>query len=114
GADFFLMPSRYEPCGLNQLYSLRYGTVPVVRKTGRLADTVVPYFSAGGKGNKATVFAFETPQREVLLSTILLALRVYRDKEEWQALMRRGMKQDFSWQRSARQYVELYERARAV
>ncbi|TLY21460.1 MAG: glycogen synthase [Nitrospirae bacterium] len=114
GADLSLMPSRYEPCGLNQLYSLRYGTVPVVRKTGGLADTVVPYLSAGGKGNKATGFAFETPQPEVLLSTILLALRVYRDKEEWQALMRRGMKQDFSWQRSAKQYVELYERARAV
>jgi len=114
GADLFLMPSRYEPCGLNQQYSLRYGTVPVVRKTGGLADTVVPYVPAGEKGNKATGFAFETPQPEVLLSAILLALRVYRDKEEWLALMRRGMKQDFSWQRSAKQYVELYQRALAI
>ena len=114
GSDLFLMPSRYEPCGLNQQYSLRYGTVPVVRKTGGLADTVVPYLPAGGKGNKATGFVFETPQPEALLSTILLALRVYRDKEEWQALMRRGMKQDFSWHHSAKQYVELYERALAL
>jgi starch synthase len=69
---------------------------------------------AGEKGKKATGFAFDAPQPEVLLSTILLALRVYRDKEEWQGLMRRGMKQDFSWQRSAKQYVELYERALAL
>ncbi len=110
GADLFLMPSRYEPCGLNQLYSLRYGTVPIVRRTGGLADTVVPYLPVPNAGATATGFAFETPHPEVLLSTILLALRVYRDKEEWHALMRRGMRQDFSWEHSARQYVDLYLR----
>jgi starch synthase len=114
GADLFLMPSRYEPCGLNQLYSLRYGTVPVVRKTGGLADTVVPYVPDVRSGAAATGFSFEKPEPEVLLSTLLLALRVYRDKEEWAGLMRRGMQQDFSWQRSAKQYVELYRRAMAV
>ena len=108
------MPSRYEPCGLNQLYSLRYGTVPVVRKTGGLADTVVPYMLDVRSGAEATGFSFEKPEPEVLLSTLLLALRVYRDKEEWAGLMRRGMQQDFSCQRSATQYVELYKRARAV
>jgi starch synthase len=114
GADLFLMPSRYEPCGLNQQYSLRYGTVPVVRKTGGLADTVVPYVPDVRSGAAATGFSFEKPEPEVLLSTLLLALRVYRDKEEWAGLMRRGMQQDFSWQRSAKQYVELYRRAMAV
>jgi starch synthase len=114
GADLFLMPSRYEPCGLNQLYSLRYGTVPVVRKTGGLADTVAPYVPDARLGSAATGFGFEKPEPEVLLATILLALRVYRDKEEWAGLMRRGMQQDFSWQRSAKQYVELYRRALAV
>lgn len=113
GADLFLMPSRYEPCGLNQLYSLRYGTVPVVRKTGGLADTVAPYAPDVRSGAVATGFSFETPEPEVLLSTLFLALRVYRDKEEWTGLMRRGMQQDFSWQRSAGQYVELYQRAMA-
>lgn len=114
GSDLFLMPSRYEPCGLNQQYSLRYGTVPIVRKTGGLADTVIPYLPVAHAGATATGFAFEAPEPEVLLSTILLALRVYRDKEEWHALMRNGMRQDFSWQHSARQYVELYERALAI
>jgi len=114
GADLFLMPSRYEPCGLNQLYSLRYGTVPVVRKTGGLADTVVPYAPDVRSGSAATGFSFEKPEPEVLLSTMFLALRVYRDKDEWAGLMQRGMQQDFSWQRSAKQYVDLYERALAV
>ncbi len=111
GADLFLMPSRYEPCGLNQLYSLRYGTVPIVRNTGGLADTVVPYVPDARLGAAATGFGFEKPEPEVLLGALLLALRVYCDKEEWAGLMRRGMMQDFSWRRSARQYVELYQRA---
>jgi starch synthase len=109
GSDLMLVPSRYEPCGLTQLYGLRYGAVPIVRRTGGLADTVVPY--RPDARSAATGFSFEKPDPEVLLSTILLALEVYRDKEEWTALMVRGMKQDFSWQRSAKQYVELYERA---
>ncbi len=114
GADLFLMPSRYEPCGLNQQYSLRYGTVPVVRTTGGLADTVVPYAPGVRSGAAATGFSFEKPDPDVLLSTLMLALRVYRDKEAWTGLMRRGMQQDCSWQRSARQYVDLYRRALAV
>jgi starch synthase len=114
GADFFLMPSRYEPCGLSQMYSLRYGTVPIVRRTGGLADTVVPYLPDASAADSATGFAFESSHPEVLLSTVLLALRVYRDKEEWQALVRRGMRQDNSWRHSAKQYIELYERARSA
>jgi starch synthase len=112
GADLMLVPSRYEPCGLTQLYSLRYGAVPIVRRTGGLADTVVPY--RPDARSSATGFSFEKPDPEVLLSTILLALEAYRDKEEWTALMMRGMKQDFSWERSAKQYVELYERTMAL
>ena len=114
GADLMLMPSRYEPCGLTQLYSLRYGTVPVVRRTGGLADTVVPYLPASSSQETATGFTFVLPGPEVFLSTVLLALQVYRDKEEWLRLVRRGMQQDFSWQRSAKQYVELYERTLAL
>lgn len=113
GADLFLMPSRYEPCGLNQLYSLRYGTVPVVRATGGLADTIIPYLP-GQAGKTATGFAFESAHPEVLLRTLHLALQVYRDKREWTALIRRGMQQDFSWKRSAKSYVKLYERALAL
>ena len=112
GADLILVPSRYEPCGLTELYSLRYGTVPIVRKTGGLADTVVPY--RPDARSSATGFSFEKPDPEVLLSTILLALEVHRDKEEWTALMKRGMKQDFSWQRSAQEYVKLYQRMLAL
>src|SRR5205807_7060896 len=93
-----------------QLYSLRYGTVPVVRKTGGLADTVVPYLP-GAANTTATGFTFEAPHSEVLLNTLLLALQVFRDKKEWHALINRGMRQDFSWRRAARQYVELYQRA---
>ncbi len=114
GADLMLVPSRYEPCGLTQLYSLRYGTVPVVRGTGGLADTVAPYLPRGSSNSAATGFAFEAPHSEVLLSAVLLALQVYRDKEEWHELVSRGMRQDFSWRRSAQQYVELYKRALAV
>ena len=113
GADMFLMPSRYEPCGLNQLYSLSYGTVPIVRKTGGLADTVVPYLPGDKKG-KGTGFGFELPHPEVFFAMILLALQVFRDEEEWQKLMLRGMRQDFSWRHSAREYVKLYEKAFAV
>jgi starch synthase len=110
GADIFLMPSRYEPCGLNQLYSLSYGTVPIVRKTGGLADTVVPYLPGDKKG-KGTGFVFELPHPEVLLATVLLAIQVFRDEEEWRRLKLRGMRQDFSWPHSAREYVKLYEKA---
>ncbi len=108
GADLFLMPSRYEPCGLNQQYSLRYGTVPVVRQTGGLADTVVPYAPRALQEGRATGFMFHEPSPEALLTTVLLALRVWKDKREWASLMRADMATDVSWKHSARSYGELY------
>lgn len=114
GADMFLMPSRYEPCGLNQLYSLRYGTVPIVRRTGGLADTVVPYSPLAVKERRATGFIFGEATSEALLNTVLLALRVYRDPEEWRSLVLAGMRTDVSWARSARAYEQLYRRVLAL
>jgi starch synthase len=110
GADLFLMPSRYEPCGLSQLYSLRYGTVPVVRKTGGLADTVVAYTPQTAAEGRATGFAFTDATPEALLTTILLALRVYANRTEWLSLMQAGMATDVSWGRSAEAYITLYRR----
>jgi starch synthase len=110
GADLFLMPSRYEPCGLSQLYSLRYGTVPVVRKTGGLADTVVAYTPRTAADGSATGFSFQEPTPEALLTTILLALRVHANRAEWAALMQAGMATDVSWGKSAKAYVALYQR----
>jgi starch synthase len=112
GADIFLMPSRYEPCGLSQLYSLRYGTVPIVRKTGGLADTVVAYTPRTAAEGKATGFAFTEATPDALLTTILLALRVYANREEWKGLMKAAMATDVSWARSADAYVALYQRLR--
>jgi starch synthase len=110
GGDLFLMPSRYEPCGLSQLYSLRYGTVPLVRRTGGLADTVLPYSPDAVKEGRATGFLFDDPTKEALLATVLLALRVYERRQEWQSLIQAGMSADVSWAKSARAYVELYRR----
>lgn len=109
GADLFLMPSRYEPCGLNQMYSLRYGTVPVVRATGGLDDTVQDPPSSGSAGNG---FKFRHPRGDALLAALARAVSLYRRPREWKSLMRRGMAEDFSWTRSARGYEELYERCR--
>jgi starch synthase len=109
GADMFLMPSRYEPCGLNQIYSLKYGTVPVVRATGGLDDTIEPWDPRTRKG---TGFKFTEYSGEALLATIRSALAAYKDREGWQALMRNGMGKDFSWLSSAKEYVRIYERAR--
>ncbi len=114
GADIFLMPSRYEPCGLNQLYSLRYGTVPVVRATGGLADTVVPYTPSTALSGEATGFAFTACEPSALLNVLLLALEVRRDPERWRAIQRAGMQADFSWERSAREYVRLYHKVCAA
>ncbi len=108
GGDLFLMPSRYEPCGLSQLYSLRYGTVPIVRRTGGLADTVVPYSPLTIQDGRATGFRFGPALAEDLLSTILLALRVYENRAEWVRLMQAGMQTDVSWRRSAQEYLGLY------
>ena len=109
GADMFLMPSRYEPCGLNQIYSLKYGTVPIVRATGGLDDTIEPWDARSGKG---TGFKFTDYTGEALLGTIKQALLAYRDPSSWQKLMRNGMARDFSWGASAREYGKVYERAR--
>ncbi|MBS0171919.1 MAG: glycogen synthase GlgA [Nitrospira sp.] len=109
GADMFLMPSRYEPCGLSQLYSLRYGTVPIVRKTGGLADTVVGYTPTAAKESRATGFMFTDTQAASLLTAVLLALSVYRKKAEWHRLVKAGMEQDLSWTRSASMYLELFQ-----
>lgn len=111
GSDMFLMPSRYEPCGLNQLYSLRYGTVPIVRLTGGLADTIVDYHSAEQTEGEANGFGFEKYKSDALLDAVDRALRVYRDQDAWRDLMLRGMRQDWSWRRSAREYLEVYKHA---
>lgn len=108
GADMFVMPSRYEPCGLSQLYSLRYGTVPIVRKTGGLADTVVAYTPRAFKESRATGFSFTDTSSASLLTCLLLALSVYRKKAEWQRLVKTGMAQDLSWSRSAAIYLQLF------
>jgi starch synthase len=100
GADMFLMPSRYEPCGLSQIYSLRYGTVPVVRATGGLDDTI----------DEGTGFKFRDYSGEALLDALGSALRAYRDQDLWVAMMRRGMRKDFSWGAVAVEYLALYQR----
>jgi starch synthase len=107
GSDLFLMPSRYEPCGLNQMYSLRYGAVPIVRKVGGLADSVAPYDAETGSG---TGFLFEEFSGAALRRTFEVALDLYPDRERWQQLMRNGMAKDFSWHRQIQKYVELYDR----
>jgi starch synthase len=108
GCDMFVMPSRYEPCGLNQLYSLRYGTVPVVRHTGGLADTVVDSDKQSLADGSASGFAFEPAKAEALAETLLRALDAYRDKAVWTQLQKTGMSQDLSWHKSAQRYLELY------
>jgi starch synthase len=111
GADMFVMPSHYEPSGLNQLYSLKYGTVPIVRATGGLDDTIDPWDPRTKKG---TGFKFIEYTGEALLRTVHQAMQVYRDKESWQRLMRNGMSKDFSWKVAAREYVRVYEKVRQL
>ncbi len=106
GADMFLMPSKYEPCGLNQMYSLKYGTVPIVRETGGLADTVIRYDEKTGEG---TGFMFKNYDAKAFLKEIKRALKVYGDKKAWVKIMKAGMKSDFSWSSSAKKYIELYK-----
>ena len=106
-ADAFLMPSLFEPCGLSQLMSLRYGTVPIVRETGGLKDTVQPYNEYEGTG---TGFSFANYNAHEMLGTIRYAERIYYDKKrDWNKIVERAMEQDFSWQASALQYQELYD-----
>ncbi|HEV2992495.1 MAG TPA: glycogen synthase GlgA [Candidatus Angelobacter sp.] len=107
GADMFLMPSRYEPCGLNQIYSLKYGTIPIVRATGGLDDTIEPWHPVAEKG---TGFKFNNYSGSELLASIQQALAAFEDKAKWKKLMINGMSKDFSWTASAREYARLYER----
>ncbi len=110
GADLFMMPSRFEPCGLNQMYSLRYGTLPVVRATGGLDDTVQNYDPGTGAGNG---FKFYDASGEALLGTLRWALHVFQNEpDRWRQLQRTGMALDYSWDASARAYVSAYQRAR--
>jgi starch synthase len=108
GSDIFLMPSRYEPCGLNQIYSLKYGTAPVVRATGGLDDTVEEWNAELGTG---TGFKFQGYRAEDFLAAIDRALTAFQDKAGWQRLMQNGMAQDYSWRQPAREYAEVYEEA---
>jgi starch synthase len=109
GSDLFLMPSKFEPCGLNQMYSLRYGTVPVVHGVGGLDDTIQPYTA---RARRANGFKFRPASVEAMTRTLRQALRLYHDEAAWRPLMLRGMQEDHSWQTSAKEYVKVYRRAR--
>jgi starch synthase len=108
GADLFLMPSWYEPCGLNQMYSQRYGAVPIVRATGGLNDTVV---DAGEDPEHATGFAFHDYTPDALLWAVGRGLDAFTNPDAWKKMQRNGMKRDFSWDVSAREYVKVYRGA---
>ncbi len=108
GADFFLMPSKYEPCGLNQIYSLKYGTIPIVRATGGLDDTITSYDPVSKKGNG---FKFVRYEAKEFLKAIKGAIRIYSEPEHWKQLLRNAMTSDFSWKRSAEAYLQLYQKA---
>jgi starch synthase len=108
GADMFLMPSRFEPCGLNQLYSLRYGTPPIVYHTGGLADTVVDANDENMRSATATGFVFHDPSHDALLGAIRRAIDLYRQPKSWRRLQQAGMRQQFDWNESAGHYLALY------
>ncbi len=108
GSDSIIMPSRFEPCGLTQLYALRYGTLPLVRRTGGLADTVVDANAVTLADGSATGFVFDEATPEGLLGAAQRATALYRDRASWQRTMRQAMTRDFSWEAAARQYVALY------
>ena len=111
GADVFLMPSRFEPCGLNQMYSMRFGTVPIVKRVGGLADTVVDVSPATMAEKRATGFVFEPHTSSALVDAVRRAVTAFGNPALWTLLVQTGMRQDFSWDRSARAYVQVYERA---
>jgi starch synthase len=104
GCDALLVPSRFEPCGLTQLYAMRYGTVPVVRRTGGLADTVIDVDEARG----GTGIVFDQPDPASLIGAVTRAVELYRQPEDWRAVMLNGMALDYSWDRVARDYMGLY------
>jgi starch synthase len=109
GADIFLMPSHFEPCGLNQMYSLRYGTVPIVRRVGGLADTVVDHDDEPGGAGRANGFVFEDYTPDALLTALRRALALFRNRGAWRELQAAGMAADHSWDRSAGEYVKMYD-----
>jgi len=106
GVDMFLVPSLYEPCGLTQMYALKYGTVPVVRATGGLEDTIEDFDAQTKTGNG---FKFGPYDSKAFLSAIQRAMDLWNDQETWEILMRNGMSADFSWKRSGERYLELYQ-----
>lgn len=108
-SDIFLMPSRFEPCGLGQLIAMRYGTIPIVRETGGLKDTVRPQKKILFWQNQGTGFVFKKTNSQELLKTIKQALNFFKNRQEWRKLQIRVMQQDFSWQKSARKYLQLYQ-----
>jgi starch synthase len=111
GSDMFLMPSRYEPCGLNQMYSLKYGTVPIVRETGGLADTIAGYGTAPAETTQVNGFSFQEYSPLALSETLRRACDLFRlHPEDWKKLVETGMRQDWSWGQSAKKYVELYRK----
>jgi len=114
GSDVMLVPSRFEPCGLTQLYALRYGTLPLVRRTGGLADTVVDAIPARLRDKTATGFTFEAATPEALVATLERAIAAYANRTSWRQMMRQAMTRDFSWARSAQQYAALYRELAAA
>ena len=110
GCDLFIMPSRFEPCGLNQMYSLRYGTLPVVNFTGGLADTVTYATAMALKDKTANGFVFHNVDSDALLSTVNRALKIYKNPEQWQQVCETAMQQELGWESSAKKYQELYKK----
>jgi starch synthase len=108
GSDIFLMPSRYEPCGLNQIYSLKYGTIPVARATGGLEDVIEEFDEMKGTG---TGFKFRDYSAGAFLSKIKMAIEIYKDRHRWNAIIQNAMSKDFSWDVSGKRYLNLYEKA---
>jgi starch synthase len=106
GADIFLMPSISEPCGLAQMISLRYGTIPVVRETGGLKDSIIPYNPETGTGNGIT---FGSVNAQDMIGAVKRAIKLFWDKERWIELVANGMKTDFSWKTSSKEYMKLYK-----
>jgi len=111
GSDIFLMPSRYEPCGLSQLIAMRYGTIPVVRKTGGLADTVIDEAANKGEG---TGFVFSKYSKDSFIRAVKKAINQYNDRDSWSKLVKRAMTKDYSWENSALEYLSLYREAKAM
>ena len=110
-SDIFLMPSRFEPCGLNQMYSQLYGVIPIVRNTGGLSDTVLNATAQSIAARRATGFVFDEDSVEEFISTLKRAINIYKNKNYWKTIQISAMKQNFSWLNSAKQYVDLYNQA---